>query len=131
MKYEHYDVSFKLAAVEEYYDQKAKSGISIRAYAKSKGISHATFFQWLKAYEKERDSTDDDTSEKICLSCKDDQLHPLFIKISADKQTESLPLIPDKTQTYEPEERMKLICRDISIEFDRKDLPYVLRSIRQ
>lgn len=65
MSYEYFDISFKIAAVEEYLHQKQEDDVSIRAFARSKGLSHATFYQWPKICEERKENSD---SQEVFIS---------------------------------------------------------------
>lgn len=125
MKYEHYDVSFKIAAIEEYYRLKQDTKISIRSFARSKGICHATFYQWLRIYEDEK-KEESGGDNQICLSSDEEKMTSSFIMIS-----DSLPAVKDDCRISDVHKTMKLLCKDMIIEFNKEDLDYVLRSIRQ
>ena len=131
MKYNRYDASYKMAAIQEYYEKNAAEGISIREFAVSKNISHSTFYQWLKIFEEEsakQNETSD--TEEICLSSLDG-LPSSFIRISEDHDTQTADTALISYEEQCPSKSMKLFYKDMAIEFDKEDLPFLLRSIRQ
>ena len=132
MKYNHYDVSYKMAVIKEYYELEASRGISIREFARSKNLCHATFYQWLKIYEKESCKQNDPSDDQgICLSPCEDHLSSAFISLSADQEPDDTVRTLVSYKENRSLRNMKLLYKDIAIEFDKEDLPFILRSIRE
>lgn len=131
MKYNRYDASYKMALIQEYYEKNAAEGISIREFARSKNICHTTFYQWLKIFEEENAKRNESSDpEDICLSSLDERTAPSFIRLSQDCGNDAkTALISYEEQR--PSKSMKLFYKDMAIEFDKEDLPFILRSIRQ
>ena len=132
MKYNRYDASYKMALIQEYYEKNAAEGISIREFARSKNICHATFYQWLKIFEEENAKRNEPSDcEDICLSSSDEHIIPSFIRISNDSESDNTDTALVTYKDHRPVRSMKLLYKDMAIEFDREDLPFILRSIRQ
>ena len=131
MKYTNYDASFKLALIEEYLTLKNSEDISIRQFSKSKGISHATFYNWLRIYNENTGNMEDE-GQNICLSFNEEAVHSPFIRISEiNKEENEISSLPVSCELHDRNKKLKLIIQDVSIEFDKEDLLFVLRSIRQ
>lgn len=132
MKYNHYDVSYKMAVIKEYYELEASEGISIREFARSKNLCHGTFYQWLKIYEEKRSKQNGPSDDQgICLSSCKDHLSSAFISLSADQDSDDTVRTLVSYQENRSLRNMKLLYKDIAIEFDKEDLPFILRSIRE
>ena len=122
IKYQKYDPSFKLALVEEYYEEYNKCRITKSEFAHSKGISDSTFNDWCVKYIRDKDRYFNTDTDIVEFNSKNDSK---FIKLSEDNIVSSSPVISAH------ECKITLKYKDVLLEFNSSDLNRVMEIIRR
>lgn len=121
IKYQKYDPSYKLALVEEYYEEYSKCRITKSEFAHSKGISDSTFNDWCVKYQRDKDRYFNTDTDIVEFNSNNDSK---FIKLSEDNIL-SLPTVSTN------ESKITLKYKDVSLEFNSSDLNRIMEIIRR
>ena len=124
-RYQKYDVSTKVALVEEYIERnKNEPGYSMTQFSLEKGIPDSTFNNWVLKYKHDKYTfINGETNDgSIVLNSA---LSPTFIEISKDS------IQKEERKTLLPSSSIKLNYKDVSIEFSASELEKVMEIIRR
>ena len=124
-RYQKYDVSTKVALVEEYIERnKNEPGYSMAQFSLEKGIPDSTFNNWVLKYKHDKYAfINGETNDgSIVLNSA---LSPTFIEISRDS------IQKEERKTLLPSSSIKLNYKDISLEFSANELEKVMEIIRR
>ena len=125
-RYQKYDVSTKVALVEEYIERnKYGPGYSMAQFSLEKGIPDSTFNNWILKYKHDKYAfINGETNDgSIVLNSA---LSPTFIEISKDLVKEERKTLPPPSSSS-----IKLNYKDISLEFSASELEKVMEIIRR
>ena len=131
-KYKKYDISVKVAYVEEYLDRIKTEKCSIADFAFEKEIADSTFNDWVVKYRKDKDrfinsGYDNDTDNEVITTTA----------VSTDTSNCELPMFVELTKHVinKPKEQdptsIKLLYKDVTLEFNNQDLEKVMEIIRR
>ena len=124
-RYQKYDVSTKVALVEEYIERnKNEPGYSMTQFSLEKGIPDSTFNNWVLKYKYDKYTfINGETNDgSIVLNSA---LSPTFIEISKDS------IQKEERKTLLPSSSIKLNYKDVSLEFSASELEKVMEIIRR
>lgn len=124
-RYQKYDVSTKVALVEEYIERnKNEPGYSMAQFSLEKGIPDSTFNNWILKYKHDKYAfINGETNDgSIVLNSA---LSPTFIEISKDS------IQKEERKTLLPSSSIKLNYKDVSLEFSASELEKVMEIIRR
>lgn len=124
-RYQKYDVSTKVALVEEYIERnKNEPGYSMAQFSLEKGIPDSTFNNWILKYKHDKYTfINGETNDgSIVLNSA---LSPTFIEISKDS------IQKEERKTLLPSSSIKLNYKDVSLEFSASELEKVMEIIRR
>lgn len=124
-RYQKYDVSTKVALVEEYIERnKNEPGYSMAQFSLEKGIPDSTFNNWILKYKHDKYTfINGETNDgSIVLNSA---LSPTFIEISRDS------IQKEERKTLLPSSSIKLNYKDVSLEFSASELEKVMEIIRR
>lgn len=124
-RYQKYDVSTKVALVEEYIERnKNEPGYSMTQFSLEKGIPDSTFNNWVLKYKHDKYTfINGETNDgSIVLNSA---LSPTFIEISKDS------IQKEERKTLLPSSSIKLNYKDVSLEFSASELEKVMEIIRR
>jgi len=124
IKYCKYDISTKVAYVEEYLEiLKDNPKYKISHFAQEKGLADSTFNDWLIKYQKDKDKfihgKNTDGVVDLVKTVK-----PTFIEISKDR-------LSNPIENKALFSTIKLNYKDVSIEFDSNQLDKVMEILRR
>ena len=126
-RYQKYDVSTKVALVEEYIERnKNEPGYSMAQFSLEKGIPDSTFNNWILKYKHDKYTfiNGEANDGSIVLNSA---LSPTFIEISKDSiQKEERKTLPPPSSSS-----IKLSYKDVSLEFSASELEKVMEIIRR
>ena len=125
-RYQKYDVSTKVALVEEYIERnKNEPGYSMAQFSLEKGIPDSTFNNWILKYKHDKQSfvNGESNDGSIVLNSS---LSPSFIEISKDLVKEERKTLPPPSSSS-----IKLNYKDVSLEFSTNELEKVMEIIRR
>lgn len=125
-RYQKYDVSTKVALVEEYIERnKYDPGYSMAQFSLEKGIPDSTFNNWILKYKHDKYAfINGETNDgSIVLNSA---LSPTFIEISKDLVKEERKTLPPPSSSS-----IKLNYKDVSLEFSASELEKVMEIIRR
>lgn len=122
-RYQKYDISTKVALIEEYLERNRNNpGYSMTQFSLEKGIADSTFNNWVLKYRHDKHQFINGESQdgSVILNSP---LTPTFIEISKDMiKSESKPM---------PSSSIKLHYKDVSLEFGVNELERVMEIIRR
>ena len=124
-RYQKYDVSTKVALVEEYIERnKNEPGYSMAQFSLEKGIPDSTFNNWVLKYKHDKNTfiNGESNDGSIVLNSS---LSPSFIEISKDLVKEERKTLPSSSSS------IKLNYKDVSLEFSASELEKVMEIIRR
>lgn len=107
MIYNIYSVEFKLSVVQEFFE----SGLSIREFAKERGINRNTFYAWVRKYKRNMD----DEPSKALIDIKHDVYRYVHEEAGVKEHRTSM---------------LNIEVNGVKINFDIKDLKQIIEVLK-
>ena len=126
--YKTYDALFKIECVEEFLKMKEADpdNIGYYSYSLSKGIEKSTFLRWVQKYKENKAHYYGIKDDNVISETDIDSYRPRFIELSPSVISEQ-----SAGQKSTDSALMRLMYKDVSIEFKVNDLDKVMEALRK